>query len=215
MGKFKILMYDCNISVLLDKKIDFEVKSHFDKCGCSKYYHIFAFFFQENVYNLFEFARNYLSSVNCFCMGVERNDFYKHCMRLECTLNGFIKKVCLDSENVPGEFNLEEIDEYLIKRLKANLMFFYLKEFNSIVMSLDSPSWFDFFVGKETMQIYIKKMELGIFDVEFIFCCPCFVQNVEVFSGRKNVLSGDLIEHIRLQNREKSYVIEIRTLSLL
>ena len=51
-------------------------------------------------------------------------------------------------------------------------------------------------------------MELGIFDVEFIFCCPCFVQNVEVFFGRKNVLSGDLIEYICLQNREKSYVIE-------
>ena len=60
-------------------------------------------------------------------------------------------KVCLSERDVPKEFKLLEIDKYLKIFLKADPIFFYSKENNSINISIDVIGWGDFFGNKETM----------------------------------------------------------------
>ena len=60
-------------------------------------------------------------------------------------------KVCLSERDVPKEFKLLEIDKYLKIFLKADPIFFYSKEDNSINISIDVIGWGDFFGNKETM----------------------------------------------------------------
>ena len=60
-------------------------------------------------------------------------------------------KVCLSERDVPKEFKLLEIDKYLKIFLKADPIFLYSKENNSINISIDVIGWGDFFGNKETM----------------------------------------------------------------
>ena len=60
-------------------------------------------------------------------------------------------KVCLSERDVPKEFKLLEIDKYLKIFLKADPIFFYSKENNSINIFIDVIGWGDFFGNKETM----------------------------------------------------------------
>ena len=74
-----------------------------------------------------------------------------HCKQLLYDLNFNTMKVCLSERYVPKEFKLLEIDKYLKMCLKADPIFFYLKENNSINIYIDAIDWGDFFCNKETM----------------------------------------------------------------
>ena len=78
--------------------------------------------------------------MNCYCLDVEKDEFCKHCRQLRASLSYIIRKVCVESKDVPAEFKLKEIEGYLMRRLNANPIFFYSEEINSIKMSLDSPN---------------------------------------------------------------------------
>ena len=78
--------------------------------------------------------------MNCYCLGVEKDDFCKHFRQLHASLSYFVKNVCVESKDVPAEFKLKEIEEYLMRRLNASPIFSYSEEINSIKMSLDSTN---------------------------------------------------------------------------
>ena len=60
-------------------------------------------------------------------------------------------KICIRKEDVPKDFKIWEIDNYLQMILKADLIFFYSPQKIHILISIDAVDWGDFFRDKEMM----------------------------------------------------------------
>ena len=96
------------------------------------------------------FARNYFYSVCCSCPDIDKDAVCIHCRRLRYSLNNDTK-VCLRKENIPKEFKLIKIDNYLQKYINADPHFFFSEKDNEIKAAHDLPGWGNFFRRKETM----------------------------------------------------------------
>ena len=55
------------------------------------------------------------------------------------SLNQCVRNICLKLQDVLKDFHLMEIDKYLKMHLKSNLFFYYSKEENKILVTIDSP----------------------------------------------------------------------------
>ena len=64
-----------------------------------------------------------------------------------------MSKICIRENVVSAEFPVMKISEYFERKHYALPFIYYYKEQNLIFVSVDTPDWGQFFVGKETMQI--------------------------------------------------------------
>ena len=150
---FKILMCNCNRCLLDQLVVRYTYSFTFDDCNCSSDHEKFALICEQNcsLYNLTGFARNYFSSVCCSCPDIYKGAICSHCRRLRYSLNNDTIKVCLRKVNIPKEFELIKIDNYLLKYINSDSHFFFSVEDNEIKAMLDSPDWGNFFLVKESM----------------------------------------------------------------
>ena len=85
---------------------------------------VFAVFCEKCRYNVVGFLRNYFASMKCYCLGMEKNEF---CKQRHTALNYCVRKVCVESKDVPAEVKLDEVDKYLMRRLDDSPIFFVQK----------------------------------------------------------------------------------------
>ena len=151
---FKILMCNCNRHRSDQLDVQYTYSFMFDDCNCSSDHEFFAVECKQNCYpyNLIGFARNCFSSICCSCPDIDKNSICLHCKRLRYSLNNDTIKVCLTKENLPKEFKLMKLDNYLRKCVNADPHVFFSKEDNEIKATLDSPNLGNFFRGKKTMK---------------------------------------------------------------
>ena len=71
-----------------------------------------------------------------------------NCKRSRYSLNNDTIKVCLKKNNLPEEFELMKIDNYLQKYINADPHFFFSKVINEIKATIDSPDWGKSFLWK-------------------------------------------------------------------
>ena len=64
-----------------------------------------------------------------------------------------MSRICIRENVVSAEFRVMKISEYFQRKHYASPFIYYCKEQNLIFVSVDTPDWGQFFVGKETMQI--------------------------------------------------------------
>ena len=148
---YKILMCSCNRYRLDQQNIDFTYSYLFDDCKCFEDHKIFILRCRMSLYNLVDFTMNYFSSICCDYVYLNKNVVCVHCKRLRDALNSSKTKVCLKKEDVPKEFKLIEINKYLKRHLRVDLVFYYSKEENQIKLSVDYLGWGAFFHDKETI----------------------------------------------------------------
>ena len=134
----KILTCHCKRNCLDQLNVNYAHAYSFDDCRCSGEHKVFATKCNECRYNLVGFVRNYFASVVCYCYRTDRNAMCSHCKQLLYDLNFNTMKVCLSERDVPKEFKLLETDKYLKMCLKADSIFFYLKENNRINIYIDA-----------------------------------------------------------------------------
>ena len=64
-------------------------------------------------------------------------------------------KLCINSRDIKKEFmeemNFMKINHYLEKVLKGSPIFYFSKEENRVLISIDSLDWGNFFINKEIM----------------------------------------------------------------
>ena len=119
-------MCNCNFSLLISREVNFKSNFQFHDCDCLPAEHqVFALFCKKCQYSAVCFLRNYFASRKCYCLGMEKDEFCRDCRQLRHALNFFLRKVCVESKEVPAEFKLQAIDKYLMRRLNASPMFFY------------------------------------------------------------------------------------------
>ena len=148
---YKILTCNCARNRLAQLGINFSISFWFDNCNCGTDHKIFATRCTRYLYDVVGFGRNYFASVNCSCYQEEKGLVCKHCAKLQHDPNFNTIKICIRKEDVPKDFKIWEIDNYLEMVLKAGLIFFYSPQKNCILISIDAVDWNDFFRDKETM----------------------------------------------------------------
>ena len=154
----------------------------FYDCKCSPKQKFFALECKQNCcpYNLAGFAGNYFFSICCSCPDIDKDQICVHCRRLTYSLNNDTIKVCLKKENLPREFKLIKLDNYLRKNINADPHFFFCKEDNEIKATLDSPDCINFFKEKRlckynfsvlVISLSVLIRSLSIYIVKIIFYC--------------------------------------------
>ena len=154
---FKFSMSNCN-RCLLDQLVVYYTHSFiFDACNCSSDHEIFALIWEQNCcpYNLTGFARNYFSSVCCSCPDIDKDGICTHCTSLRYSLNNDTIEVCLRKENIPTEFKLIKINNYLQKYVNADPHFFFSEEDEDIKATLNLPDWNNFSVEKKLCKTLV------------------------------------------------------------
>ena len=106
------------------------------------------------LYNVIGFARNCFTRVQCSCVETDKDEVYKHCKQLAHSINFSVLKLCINSRDIKKEFmeemNFMKINHYLEKVLKGSPIFYFSKEKNGVLISIDSLDWGNFFVNNET-----------------------------------------------------------------
>ena len=150
---FKILMWNCNKYRLDQLDVQYTYSFMFDDCNCSSDHEFFPVECKQicRPYNLTGFAGNYFFSICCSSPDIDKNWICFPCKRLIYSLNNDTIKVCLTKENLPKEFKLMKLDNYLWKCINADPHFFFSREDNEIKTAVDWPDWGNFFRGRETM----------------------------------------------------------------
>ena len=138
------------------KNISFTQSFSFDDCACRFADHeIFVTRCEYCLKNVIGFSRNYFTSVQCSCVETDKDEVCKHCKQLAHSINFSVMKLCVNSRDVKKEFmeemNFMKIKHYLEKFLKGSLIFYFSKEKNRVLISIDSLDCGNFFVNKETM----------------------------------------------------------------
>ena len=97
-------------------------------------------------------------------------------------------KVCLRKENIPKEFKLIKIDNYLQKYIDADPHFFFFEEDNEIKATLDSPDWGNFFVERKLCKTFAHFLLLITFlSVLIISLSIQLVKIIYYFLGFKKI----------------------------
>ena len=138
------------------KRISFKQSFNFDDYACCFADHeIFVIRCEYCLYNVISLARNYSTSVQCSCVEIDKDEVCKHCKQLAHSINFSVMKLCVNSRDVKKEFmeemNFMKIKHCLKKFLKGSLIFYFSKEKNRVLISIDSLDCGNFFVNKETM----------------------------------------------------------------
>ena len=134
------------------------------------------------------FARNYFSSVCCSCPDIDKDGIYIHCRRLRYSLNNDTIKVCLRKENIPTEFKLIKINNYLQKYVNADPHFFFSEEDEEIKATLNLPDWNIFFVEKKLCKTLVHFSFLVIIlSVLIIFLSIQLVRIIYYFLGFRKI----------------------------
>ena len=153
---YKILTYIHNKQWFERKNINFSHSRSFDDCSCHYADHeIFVIRCKYCLYNVAGFARNYLASVQCSCVEAAKGEVCQHCKQLAHSINFSVMKFCINSQVVKKEFmeemNFMKINHYLEKVLKGCPIFYFSKEKNRVLISIDLLDWGNSFINKETM----------------------------------------------------------------
>ena len=136
---FKVLICDCKRFGLDQLNVKYKSSFYFDV-----EHKIFPAKCESCCYNVSGFARNYFPSINCSCQFINKDVACSHCRQLVHSLNSSTIKVCVETNDLPKDFNLIEINKCFEMYLKADPIFYYSKENNQIQMSIDSPQWGNF-----------------------------------------------------------------------
>ena len=124
---FKFFMCDCNRIKLEELDVYYNCFFYFDECLCNTDNEISAIKCEKCVYNVFGFARNFFSSINCSCQLISKNIVSPHCKQVAYTLNFSVRKVCVESNCLLKNVKLMKIDEYVEMCLRADPIFFTQK----------------------------------------------------------------------------------------
>ena len=115
---FKILMFNCNRYRFDQLGVDYTYSFAFDDCRYSSYHEISVLRCKQNCrpHNMSGFPGNYFSSICCSCAEIDKDK----------TLLKFYKnKTLLKKKDLPKEFELIKIDNYLQKYVNADRHFFF------------------------------------------------------------------------------------------
>ena len=150
-------MCNCNRYRLAQLEVPYTYSFTFDDCRCSSDHEMFALICEQNCssYNLTGFAKNYFSSICCSCPDIDKDAICIHCRRMRYSLSNETIKVCLRKENIPKEFKLIQIDNYLQKYINGDPHFFFSEEDNEIKAMPDSPDWGNLLKGNYVKHLYI------------------------------------------------------------
>ena len=148
---YKILTYNCKILELEKKRNNISYAGNNFDCLCEAEHEVVSTICPWRKLNLVPFSRNYFESTNCSCIFINKDEICKHCKYLKASMNFFVPKIYVEKKLLPKGFKVEKIDQYLIKRLPADPVFYFSKEINMINATIESIDWGDFFIGKETM----------------------------------------------------------------
>ena len=122
---YKIMMCNCNRSLLYQLDVKYTYRFLFDDSRCDEKHDVFARRCKLCLYNLVDFDRTYFASVVCSCHYMAKHLVCGHCSHL-LDLNFNIMKNCIAKKNLLKEMKLIEIDKYLEMCLKAAPIFFLL-----------------------------------------------------------------------------------------
>ena len=142
---------DCKISKLEEKRIHISYTANSFDCLCETEHEVISTIYPPHKLNLVSFLRKYFKSRNCSCVFINKGEICKHCQYLKNSMNFFVPKICVEKKLLPKDFKVEKINQYLIKRLPADPVFWFSKEINMVNASIDSIDWGDFFIDKETI----------------------------------------------------------------
>ena len=181
LNMYKIAMFSCERDRLDQLNVDYKYVFSFDDCLCNTKCEVFTIRCKICRYNVVGFARNYFASVVCSCYQTDKNLICSHCKQLLHALNFSTLKVCIKERDLPKEFDVMEIDNYLTTFWQIDN--FFIRKKIIILWYLLTRLIGEIFlkIRKRCNNFLIfssKKKVMVIFEVDFIFCCPCFVPDI-------------------------------------
>ena len=140
--KLKILMCECNIYILFQKRVNHFQSSKFVGCDCNDKHKYFEIYCSSCSYNANFFTRNYFQPTNYYCFAEDKDIFCGFCLTLKLTLNENIYKPCIDEEGKDDLWlKLIPINENLYKKIKASLSFIFDKQTKKLCLDRSSGLW--------------------------------------------------------------------------
>ena len=112
--------------------------------SCESDHEVAVTSFSFHKLNLVGCPRNYFTSPNCSFVFIIKDKVCKHCKFLQTALNISVGKICIEKALLPKNFQIEKIDSYLTRKLRADPIFYFSKKENMVKSSIDSTEWGDF-----------------------------------------------------------------------